>query len=327
MGEVKTLTVGEGEDGVRLDRWLRRRWPHLGQIQIHKLARSGQLRVDGGRTKADSRLAAGQIVRVPPLPDAAPPKPEGLSRDDIRFARSLALYEDEEVLILNKPPGLAVQGGTKTHHHIDRLLGAWGEGLERPRLVHRLDRDTSGALALGKTPNAAAKLAGAFARRRAEKTYWALVVGNPRPVDGTIDLPLAKTGAQDRERVTPVDAKDEGAEAAVTQFVTISRASQRVTWMALRPLTGRTHQLRAHMKAIGHPILGDPKYGDEASAELSEGLKLQLHARRVTLPHPSGGMIVVEAPISRELKAGFDRFGFDEHEADPEPFKTHHRRR
>ncbi|HEY5288405.1 MAG TPA: pseudouridine synthase, partial [Caulobacteraceae bacterium] len=188
MGEVKTLTVGEGEDGVRLDRWLRRRWPHLGQIQIHKLARSGQLRVDGGRTKADSRLAAGQIVRVPPLPDAAPPKPEGLSRDDIRFARSLALYEDEEVLILNKPPGLAVQGGTKTHHHIDRLLGAWGEGLERPRLVHRLDRDTSGALALGKTPNAAAKLAGAFARRRAEKTYWALVVGNPRPVDGTIDL-------------------------------------------------------------------------------------------------------------------------------------------
>jgi len=311
MGEVKTLTVGEGEDGVRLDRWLRRRWPHLGQIQIHKLARSGQLRVDGGRTKADSRLAAGQIVRVPPLPDAAPPKPEGLSRDDIRFARSLALYEDEEVLILNKPPGLAVQGGTKTHHHIDRLLGAWGEGLERPRLVHRLDRDTSGALALGKTPNAAAKLAGAFARRRAEKTYWALVVGNPRPVDGTIDLPLAKTGAQDRERVTPVDAKDEGAEAAVTQFVTISRAGPRAAWMALRPLTGRTHQLRAHMLALGHPILGDPKYNNPASIEASGPLKLQLHARRLVIPHPGGGLIDIEAPLSAEMEAGFARFGFD----------------
>ena len=157
MGEVKTLTVGVGEEGVRLDRWLRRRWPHLGQIQIHKLARSGQLRVDGARAKADTRLGAGQIVRVPPLPDKAPALREGLTDAEIRFAKSLALYEDDEVLVLNKPAGLAVQGGAKTPRHIDRLLSAWGEGLDRPRLTHRLDRDTSGVLVLGKTPAAAAK--------------------------------------------------------------------------------------------------------------------------------------------------------------------------
>ena len=206
MGEVKILNVGEGEDGVRLDRWLRRRWPHLGQTQIHKLARSGQIRVDGGRVKADTRLTAGALVRVPPLP-AAPPREErqGLSARDAAFARGLVLYEDEEVLVLNKPAGLAVQGGTKTTHHIDRLLSAWGEGLERPRLIHRLDRDTSGVMVLGKTPAAAARLSGAFAKRRAQKTYWAIVEGNPRPVDGTIDV----TPGQDRrgrsrlERVTP----------------------------------------------------------------------------------------------------------------------------
>jgi 23S rRNA pseudouridine955/2504/2580 synthase len=324
--EVKTLYVdpGEaGEDGVRLDRWFRRRWPQLTQIQIQKMARSGQIRVDGSRAKADTRLHAGQMVRVPPLPDA--PTPGGdrkalLSDRDVAFARSLVLYEDEEVLVLNKPAGLAVQGGTKTTHHVDKLLSAWGEGLERPRLVHRLDRDTSGVLVLGKTPAAAAKLSGAFARRKAQKTYWALVVGTPHPTEGIIDIPLAKKGINDREIIVPVDAKDPKAEAAETEFVTISRAGPRVSWMALRPHTGRTHQLRAHMKAIGHPILGDPKYGDEKSAPLSEGLQLQLHARRLVIPHPSAGMIAVEAPLSREMKEGFQRFGFDEHEADPEPF-------
>ena len=328
MKEVRTLFVDAGEDGVRLDRWFKRRWPHLNHIQIQKLARSGQIRVDGGRAKPETRLAAGAQVRVPPLADAPPPEArEAISPRDVAFARGLVLWEDDEVLILNKPAGLAVQGGTKTTHHIDRLLSAWGEGVDRPRLVHRLDRDTSGVLILGKTPAAAARLSGAFAKRKAQKTYWALVAGAPRPPEGVIELHLVKKGVGDRELVVPADPKDPAGDPADTEFVTISRASQRVTWMALRPLTGRTHQLRAHMKAIGHPILGDPKYGDEASAELSEGLKLQLHARRVTLPHPSGGMIVVEAPISRELKAGFDRFGFDEHEADPEPFKTHHRRR
>ena len=329
MKEVRTLHVAAGEDGSRLDRWFKRRWPHLNHIHLQKLTRTGQIRVDGGRVKPDTKLSAGSVVRVPPLPDAdrVLAEREGISPRDAAFARSLVLYEDEDVLALNKPAGLAVQGGTKTTKHIDRLLGAWGEGPERPRLVHRLDRDTSGVLILGKTPAAAARLAGAFAKRRAQKTYWALVAGAPRPPEGVIELHLVKKGVGDRELVVPADPKDPAADPADTEFVTISRASQRVTWMALRPLTGRTHQLRAHMKAIGHPILGDPKYGDEASAELSVDLKLQLHARRVSLPHPSGGMIVVEAPLSPEMKAGFARFGFDEHEADPEPFKTRHRRR
>lgn len=320
--EVRNLAVGAGEDGVRLDRWLRRRWPHLSQGQIQKLVRSGQLRVDGARAKADTRLSAGSMVRVPPLPDAGAQveRAKTLDSRDIAYAHSLVLYEDEEVLALNKPSGLAVQGGTKTTRHIDRLLSAWGEGLERPRLVHRLDRDTSGVLVLGKTPDAAARLAGAFARRRAQKTYWALVAGQPKPGEGVLELPLVKKGVGDREMVVPAEPKEPGAEPAETEFVTLSRAGQKITWMALRPLTGRTHQLRAHMLAMGHPILGDPKYKTEASEALSGDLKLQLHARRLTLPHPSRGTLVLEAPLSPEMKAGFARFGFDEHEADPEPF-------
>jgi len=327
MREVRNIAVDPGEDGVRLDRWFRRRWPHVSQIQIQKLARSGQIRVDGGRAKPDQRLTAGAMVRVPPLPDAPKPgdKGPGLDAKEKTFAKSLVLYEDEEVLVLNKPAGLAVQGGTKTLKHVDRLLSAWGEGLERPRLVHRLDRDTSGVLVLGKTPGAAAKLSGAFARRRAEKTYWALVHGAPKPGDGVMELHLVKRGVGDREMVVPTDPKDPNGDPAETEFVTISRAGHRVSWMALRPHTGRTHQLRAHMLAMGHPILGDPKYTNDAARELSGDLKLQLHARRLTLPHPSRGTLILEAPISKELKAGFNRFGFDEHEAEPEPFKRKRR--
>ncbi len=327
MAEVKLITVGAAEDGIRLDRWLRRRWPHLGQTQIHKLARSGQIRVDGGRAKADTRLDAGAMIRVPPLPEGPPPQArEGISDRDARFARSLVLWEDDEVLILNKPAGLAVQGGTKTSHHIDRLLGAWGEGMDRPRLTHRLDRDTSGVLILGKSPDAAARLSGGFARRRAHKTYWALVEGHPRPGEGTIELPLAKVGVDDRERMVPSDMKDPRAKPAVTDYVTVSRAGSRVAWLALSPQTGRTHQLRAHLLAIGHPILGDPKYNTPASLELSGSLKLQLHARRLTIPHPSGGLIDIEAPISPEMKAGFTRFGFAASEAPKDPFTERLRR-
>jgi 23S rRNA pseudouridine955/2504/2580 synthase len=326
--EVRTLFVGAAEDGVRLDRFFKRRWPHLNHIQIQKLVRSGQIRVDGARAKADLRLAAGQQVRVPPLPSAPDPEEKGrLSDRDVAYARSLVLYEDEEVLALNKPSGLAVQGGTKTTKHIDRLLSAWGEGVDRPRLVHRLDRDTSGVLLLGKTPAAAARLAGAFARRKAQKTYWAIVVGNPKPSEGVIEIPLIKKGLNDRELVMPADPKEPGADPAETEYVTLARAAHRAAWMALRPHTGRTHQLRAHMLAIGHPILGDPKYSNDAAAELSFGLKLLLHARRVSLPHPSSGQLILEAPVSPEFKAGMDRFGFDEHEADPEPFEQRRGRR
>jgi 23S rRNA pseudouridine955/2504/2580 synthase len=323
--EVKTLYVTDGEDGVRLDKFFKRRWPHINHVQLNKLVRSGQVRVDGGRVKADTRLATGQTVRVPPLPDAPSEDQQKreramLSPQEVKYARSLVIYEDEDVIAINKPSGLAVQGGTKTKNHIDRLLSAWGEGLERPRLVHRLDRDTSGVLLLGKSPSAAARLAGAFAKRRANKTYWALVVGNPKPEDGYIDVPLVKKGFHDREIVQVADPKEPGAEVAETEYVTIGRAGPRVSWMGLRPHTGRTHQLRAHMQAMGHPILGDPKYGNDASRDLSEGLGLQLHHRRIELPHPTQGTLIVEAPLDPVIKAGFERFGFDWHDAEADPF-------
>ena len=328
--EVQTLYVAEDEHDIRLDRWFKRRWPHLTHIQVEKMARKGEIRVDGSRVKPQDRLTAGAAVRVPPLPEANPRKPgdlHELTERDIAYAKSLVLYEDHMVIALNKPHGLAVQGGTKTTKHVDRLLSAWGEGMDRPRLVHRLDRDTSGVLLLGKGPEAAKRLAGAFARRQAKKTYWAIVIGTPKPTHGQIDLALKKTGINDYEMMRPAEPKDPKGEPAETAFATISRAAHRASWMALRPFTGRTHQLRAHMAAIGHPILGDHKYGDEKSRELSGVLKLQLHARRIELDHPGGGTLVVEAPLSPEIKAGFAHFGFSEDESDVDPFEGVKRQR
>ena len=328
--EVQTIYVAEAEDGIRLDRWFRRRWPHLSNIQVQKMARSGQIRVDGARIKPEGRLTAGAAVRVPPIPDDTSRQAgdaHTLTQRDIDFAKSLVIYEDDMVIAMNKPHGLAVQGGTKTSRHVDRLLSAWGEGMDRPRLVHRLDRDTSGVLLLGKGPEAAKRLAGAFARRQAKKTYWAIVIGNPKPAAGQIDMPLKKTGINDFEMMRPADRKDPRAESAETAFATISRAAHRASWMALRPFTGRTHQLRAHMAGIGHPILGDRKYGDDKSRELSGILKLQLHARRIELDHPSGGILDVTAPLSPEVKVGFAHFGFDEHEGDDDPFEGVRRQR
>ncbi|MNU56660.1 Ribosomal large subunit pseudouridine synthase C [compost metagenome] len=328
--EVQTLYVAEDEHDIRLDRWFKRRWPHLTHIQVEKMARKGEIRVDGSRVKPQDRLTAGAAVRVPPLPEANPRKPgdlHELTERDVAYAKSLVLYEDDMVIALNKPHGLAVQGGTKTTKHVDRLLSAWGEGMDRPRLVHRLDRDTSGVLLLGKGPEAAKRLAGAFARRQAKKTYWAIVIGNPKPTHGQIDLALKKTGINDYEMMRPAEPKDPKGEPAETAFATISRAAHRASWMALRPFTGRTHQLRAHMAAIGHPILGDHKYGDDKSRELSGVLKLQLHARRIELDHPGGGTLVVEAPLSPEIKAGFAHFGFSEDESDVDPFEGVKRQR
>lgn len=244
--EVQTLYVAEDEHDIRLDRWFKRRWPHLTHIQVEKMARKGEIRVDGSRVKPQDRLTAGAAVRVPPLPEANPRKPgdlHELTERDVAYAKSLVLYEDDMVIALNKPHGLAVQGGTKTTKHVDRLLSAWGEGMERPRLVHRLDRDTSGVLLLGKGPEAAKRLAGAFARRQAKKTYWAIVIGNPKPTHGQIDMALKKTGINDFEMMRPADPKDPKGEPAETAFATISRAAHRAAWMALRPFTGRTHQL------------------------------------------------------------------------------------
>lgn len=321
--EVQILYVAEAEDGIRLDRWFKRRWPHLSHIQVQKMCRAGNIRVDGGRIKPEERLTAGAAVRVPPIPEPVermPGEKPKISDRDAAYAKSLVLYEDDMVIAINKPAGLAVQGGTKTTKHVDRLLSAWGEGMERPRLVHRLDRDTSGVLLLGKGPEAAKRLAGAFARRHAKKTYWAIVIGNPKPASGQIDMALKKSGINDFEIMRPADPKDHGAETAETAYATVSRAAHRAAWVALRPFTGRTHQLRAHMAGIGHPILGDPKYGNDQSKELSGTLKLQLHARRIELDHPGGGKLIVEAPLSPEMKAGFAHFGFSEDEADEDIF-------
>ncbi|MGI4818715.1 MAG: RluA family pseudouridine synthase [Janthinobacterium lividum] len=321
--EVQILYVAEAEDGIRLDRWFKRRWPHLSHIQVQKMCRAGNIRVDGGRIKPEERLTAGAAVRVPPIPEPVervPGEKPKISDRDAAYAKSLVLYEDDMVIAINKPAGLAVQGGTKTTKHVDRLLSAWGEGMERPRLVHRLDRDTSGVLLLGKGPEAAKRLAGAFARRHAKKTYWAIVIGNPKPASGQIDMALKKSGINDFEIMRPADPKEHGAETAETAYATVSRAAHRAAWVALRPFTGRTHQLRAHMAGIGHPILGDPKYGNDQSKELSGTLKLQLHARRIELDHPGGGKLIVEAPLSPEMKAGFAHFGFSEDEADEDIF-------
>ncbi len=318
--EVKLIEVTAAEDGIRLDRWLRRRWPDLGQTQIHKLARSGQLRVDGGRVRAETRLAVGATVRVPPFATSEPAREsEALPPRDVALARSLVIHEDADLLVLNKPAGLAVQGGTKTLQHVDRLMTAWGEGLRRPRLVHRLDRDTSGVLVLGKTPASAAFLAAAFAGRDARKTYWAVVCGAPSPAVGRIDVPLAKLGVDDRERMVAVDPDNPAGKRAVSEYVTLADTGE-AAWLALRPVTGRTHQLRAHALAVGHPILGDPKYNSPTSVGVAAGLKLQLHARRLVLPHPSGGLLEVEAPIGPGMAAAFARFGFDEASAPEDPF-------
>ncbi len=306
---------------MRLDRWLRRRWPHLRQGQIEKLARTGQIRVDGARAKADCRLTAGAMVRIPPLPPAPLAEVKNcLSLREREFAKSLVILEDEQVLVLDKPAGLAVQGGTGTHHHIDRLLAAWGEGPKRPRLTHRLDRDTSGVLILGKSAAAAASLAGAFARREAKKTYWALVAGVPDPTNGVIDWALTKTGDK-RERMELARPAEPNALSAESRYATLAESTAGVAWLALRPLTGRTHQLRAHLLALGYPILGDTKYYNSLSKSLSRGLKLQLHAHRLIIPHPAGGVTDVEAPPSPEIADGFARFGFDPGCALRDPFE------
>lgn len=322
MAEVRLIAVEAEDDGVRLDRWLRRRWPHLAQGRIHKLCRSGQLRIDGARTKAETRLATGAVVRVPPLADAEPlAESPALSDRDRSFVRGLTLYEDDQILVLNKPAGLAVQGGTGTSRHLDGLLSAFGEGERRPRLVHRLDRDTSGVLVLGKTASAAARLAAAFAGRDMEKTYWAIVAGAPEPPRGVIDLSLARTGIGDRERMAVIEPLSPRALAATSEYATLAVAPDRdAAWLALRPHTGRTHQLRAHMQALGHPILGDRKYGGGGGLAAAAGLGLQLHARRLRGPHPADGRFDVEAPAGAALRQGLARFGFNDTDAPPDPF-------
>ncbi|GAC1341493.1 MAG: RluA family pseudouridine synthase [Acetobacteraceae bacterium] len=316
---VEVRSVTEDEADVRLDRWFRRHFPNVTQGAIQKLLRTGQIRVDGKRADAALRLAPGQAVRVPPLPEAPPPiaRP-ALDPALTRELRGMVLYQDDQVMVLDKPHGLAVQGGPGITRHLDGMLdGLRLDSPHRPRLVHRLDRDTSGVLVLARTPGVAAKLAAAFRGRDVKKTYWAIVAGRPVPVEGRIDLPLLRYSGARGERSVPAARADEEAQRAVTDYVTLDHAGQRLAWLELSPITGRTHQLRVHCVALGTPIVGDLKYHEPdqngaGSAEV-EGLsaKLHLHARALDLPHPAGGRLVVEADLPPHMRETFKTIGFE----------------
>jgi 23S rRNA pseudouridine955/2504/2580 synthase len=301
---------------MRLDRWFKTHYAGLPHSRLEKLLRTGQVRVDGGRAKASTRLAEGQTIRVPPLPDVAPPSPQQrLSKADRDFLADITLYEDDDLLVLNKPSGIAVQGGTKMPHHIDRMLEGMGDGSEtRPRLVHRLDRDTSGVLVVAKRRSVAAKLGKAFQTRSVRKIYWALVHGVPKPPQGKIEAALVKASGPEGDRVRKArPGEQDRAQSAVTHYAVVDRAGQAVSFVSLKPVTGRQHQLRAHMAILGHPIMGDEKY--PSGAELPQGVenRLHLHARRISFPHPSGeGVVDVTAPLPAHMRQSFTLFGFDD---------------
>ena len=331
-GQVITETVSAKEEGVRLDRWIKRRMK-ITQGQIEKALRTGQIRVDGGRAKANTRLAAGMSVRLPPFGAATvPSKPKRTIKDeDKQFIQELVLFEDDEMIALNKPSGIAVQGGTKTTRHIDGLLGALSDGEHRPKLVHRLDRDTSGVLLVAKHPAAAARLGDLFRSRDMQKVYWAVTVGVPHPLAGQVRGWMAKgVGSEaereagrrpDREKMYQAQQNDEGARHAVTDYAVVSTAAQRAAWVALRPQTGRTHQLRFHMAEIGAGILGDHKYKTGRETPQGVGKGLHLHARTLIIPKKSGRPVTVSAPISGHMKETFETLGFLEREAGADPLE------
>ena len=317
MKAVETVEVGKDDGEPRVDRWLRRRFPQLTQGQVEKLLRTGQVRVDGARVKASDRLSPGQSVRIPPLPDApARREPGAISEKDEAYVRSLVIHRDDDVIVLNKPHGLAVQGGAKTTRHLDLLMeGLKFDAEKKPNLVHRLDRDTSGCLVLARHPRAAAFLAEAFRDRDTDKIYWAIVVGSPRPKVGELRSWIRKApGPRDADREMMVRAlqTEEGAVHAITQYAVVSEAAQRAAWVALRPVTGRTHQLRFHMAEMGYAIAGDPKYKCDRPTPNDLGGSLLLHARAIRMPHPSGGELKVIAKLTGHFKTAFHTLGFEE---------------
>lgn len=314
MSGVQNLIVTKDEADIRLDRWFKRRFPHVPFGLVAKLARKGQVRVDGGRVKPEDRLQPGQTVRVPPLPEAdQAPQTPSISREDAQFARSLVIYQDKEIIAFNKPPGLAVQGGSKVTHHLDRLLDAFGRGEERPRLVHRLDKDTSGVIVVAKTAQAAKRLSKLFQGRDLKKTYWAICLGVPVPKAGEIKGFVKKaTGADsDREQMVAASHGDEGAQYALTRYAVADEAGRRASWVVLRPETGRTHQLRVHMAAAGNSILGDGKYTCDIPNPEGLSRKLHLHARKLEIPRPGQKPLVIEADLPKHMTDTFDALGFD----------------
>jgi 23S rRNA pseudouridine955/2504/2580 synthase len=340
MPGVQTILVGPEEGEQRLDRWFRRHFPALTHGRLEKMLRKGEVRVDGARATAATRVAPGQTVRVPPLPDepvSEEPAPRPVSDVDAEFIRSCVIYKDSAVLALNKPPGLAVQGGSGAIRHLGQFEEALKfERSQVPRLVHRLDRDTSGVLVLARTAPAAAALSKAFHSRAAKKLYWAAVAGRPVPPRGTIRTGLVKAPGARGEKMLciPTEAvpTTEGAKRAVSDYAVIDGAAGRTCWVALRPVTGRTHQLRAHMAEIGHPIVGDGKYGTNRQTNEGDGWgaqlggevsrKLHLHARRLDIPHPDdpSRILSLTAPLSDHMRRTWELFGWREVDAPDDPW-------
>ncbi|WP_193557329.1 RluA family pseudouridine synthase [Microvirga pakistanensis] len=321
---VQTLVVEPDEADMRVDRFLVARFPQLAFTHIQRIVRKGELRVDGKRAQPNERLSAGQKVRIPPL-KLDQPRPVSRSaakdQDDRDFLKSVTLYEDKDVLIINKPMGLAVQGGSGTTRHVDGLLECMrdAEG-QKPRLVHRLDKDTAGCLVIAKTRFAASTMAKSFRSRTTRKIYWALVAGVPRVRQGRVSTYLAKEGEEGDARMKVARHGDEGASHALTYYAVIDTAAQKLAWLSLKPVTGRTHQLRAHTAHIGHPIVGDPKYFDIENWELPGGIQNKLHllARRIVIAHPrTGKPIDVTAPLPPHMQQSFNLLGFDTSQYDP----------
>ncbi len=308
---------------MRLDRFLEARFPSLSFSHIQRVIRKGEVRVNGKRTQPKNRLEAGQTVRIPPL-RLEEPKPRaagGEAEEKTRtFLKSITLYEDADVLVLNKPMGLAVQGGSGTTRHIDGMLEVLRDARgQRPRLVHRLDKDTAGCLVVAKTRFAASALAKTFRSRAARKIYWALVAGVPKPRQGRISTFLAKEERAEESWMRIARHGDEGASHAVTYYAVVETAGPALAWVSLKPVTGRTHQLRAHMAHIGHPIAGDAKYFSRENWELPRGMqnKLHLFARRIVVPHPRGGLIDVTAPLPPHMQQSWSLLGLDAARYDP----------
>ena len=316
VGESRVVVTDEA--GMRLDRWFKLHFPHITHAHLSKLLRTGQVRVDGNRAKGATRLEGGERVRVPPLgletrPADMPPASEPLSADDRAFFDQLVIFEDQDLFVLDKPAGLAVQGGTRTARHVDRLLDRLALDLgERPRLVHRLDKDTSGVLVIARRRAVASALGKLFATRSVRKVYWALVKGVPKPAQGKVATPLVKMAGPEGDRVRAAGPGEQArARRATTHYAVIDQAGQKLSWVSLKPVTGRQHQLRAHMAMIGHPILGDRKYRGNKDLPAGVANRLHLHARRIAFAHPRGGTLDVTAPLPQHMRASFALFGFD----------------
>jgi 23S rRNA pseudouridine955/2504/2580 synthase len=320
---VQNVAVTADESGMRVDRFLESRFPGLSFSHIQRVIRKGEVRVDGKRTQPKNRLDAGQTIRIPPLRlDAPKPRAPGDAADDKtrEFLKSITLYEDADVLVLNKPMGLAVQGGSGTTRHLDGMLGVMRDAQgQRPRLVHRLDKDTAGCLLVAKTRFAAAALAKTFRSRSARKVYWALVAAVPKVQQGRVSTFLAKQEQEDESFMRIAQHGEKGAMHAVTYYAVVDTSGPLLAWLSLKPVTGRTHQLRAHMAHIGHPIVGDPKYFSLENWQLPGGMQNKLHllARRIAVPHPRGGTIDVTAPLPPHMEQSWNLLGLDAKRYDP----------